>query len=52
MKKYNVEITEPAENDLLEIRRYIVEELYEAKVAENIINKIACCMRCTYEKSC
>lgn len=41
MDKYDIEITEPAENDLSEIRRYIAEELFEPREAENIINRIA-----------
>ncbi|NLK87387.1 MAG: type II toxin-antitoxin system RelE/ParE family toxin [Clostridiaceae bacterium] len=41
MDKYSVEITEPAEYDLLEIKRYISEELYEPKIAERIISNIA-----------
>lgn len=41
MEKYYIEITEPAENDLFEIKRYISEELLEPRVAERIIDKIA-----------
>ncbi len=41
MEKYQIETTEPAENDLFEVKRYISEELLEPRVAERIINKIA-----------
>lgn len=41
MDKYNIEITEPAENDLFEIKRYISEDRLEPSVAERIIDKIA-----------
>lgn len=41
MGKYYLEITEPAENDIFEIKRYISEELLEPRVAERIIDKIA-----------
>ncbi|MGE5474881.1 MAG: type II toxin-antitoxin system RelE/ParE family toxin [Ignavibacteriales bacterium] len=40
MEKYNIQITEPAENDLHQIRNYISEELLESAVANRIINKI------------
>ncbi len=41
MSRYNIEITEPAENDLYEIGSYIAEELLEPEVAKEIVNKIA-----------
>ena len=40
MSRYNIEITEPAENDLYEIGSYIVEELLEPDIAKKVINKI------------
>lgn len=40
MSKFNIEITEPAEKDIYEIRRYITEELLEASIAKKVINKI------------
>lgn len=41
MDKYVIEITKPAENDLLGIGRYIAEELLEPVIAKNTIGKIA-----------
>jgi len=41
MSRYNIEITEPAENDLYEIRSYIAEELLEPDIAKEMVNKIA-----------
>ena len=41
MSKYNIEITEPAENDLFEIGYYIAKELLEPIIARKIVDKIA-----------
>ena len=40
MGKYNIQITEPAENDLYHIRKYISDELLEPAIAKRIINQI------------
>lgn len=40
MRKYNIEITEPAENDLFEIGYYIASELLEPIIAQKMVNKI------------
>jgi toxin ParE1/3/4 len=40
MSKYSIEITEPAERDLLEISNYIAKELMEPSIAMKLINKI------------
>jgi len=40
MNRYKIEITEPAENDLKEIARYISQELRDYNAAQNIIEKI------------
>lgn len=40
MRKYNIQITEPAENDLRQIRNYISEELLEPSIANRLVNKI------------
>lgn len=40
MGKYNIQITEPAENDLYQIRSYLSEELLEPAIANKLINKI------------
>lgn len=40
MTKYDIEITEPAENDLKVIGRYITKELLESAIAKKVINKI------------
>ena len=41
MSRYNIKITEPAENDLYQIGSYIAEELLEPKIAKEVVNKIA-----------
>jgi addiction module RelE/StbE family toxin len=41
MSKYNIEITEPAENDLYEIGSYIAKELLEPEIAKKVVAKIA-----------
>jgi addiction module RelE/StbE family toxin len=41
MSSYNIEITEPAEKDLLEIGNYIANELLEPDIAVKVVNKIA-----------
>jgi toxin ParE1/3/4 len=40
MSRYNIEITEPAENDLNDIAFYIAKELLEPSIAKKIVNKI------------
>lgn len=41
MKKYNILITKPAENDLREIGEYIANELREPFIAQNTVVSIA-----------
>ena len=41
MSTYNIQITEPAEKDLYEIRRYIAKELLEPETANKVVSKIA-----------
>ncbi|MFW6282399.1 MAG: type II toxin-antitoxin system RelE/ParE family toxin, partial [bacterium] len=41
MSKYDIEITKPAENDLLEIGKYISNELLEPDRAMKVVDKIA-----------
>ena len=41
MNKYNIEITEPAENDLNEIGYYIKYDLLEPEIALKTIEKIS-----------
>lgn len=41
MSKYNIQITEPAENDLHEIGVYISKELLEPEIAKKVVSKIA-----------
>ncbi len=41
MSSYTIEITEPAEQDLHEIGRYIAIELVEPAVAKRVIEKLA-----------
>lgn len=41
MSRYDIHITEPAENELYEIKRYIEEELLEPGIARKMVNKIA-----------
>jgi len=41
MDKYNIEITEPAENDLTEIGYYIKHDLLEPEIALKTIEKIS-----------
>jgi toxin ParE1/3/4 len=41
MNKYDIEITEPAENDLIEIGHYIKYELLEPQIALKTIDKIS-----------
>ncbi len=40
MSIYNIEITEPAENDLCEISHYISKELLEPDIAKKVVGKI------------
>jgi len=40
MNRYNIEITEPAENDLFEIGCYISKELLEPNIAKKVVGKI------------
>lgn len=40
MNKYSIEITEPAENDLIGIRDYISNELLEPSIAKKIVSRI------------
>jgi len=41
MNTFNIQITEPAENDLYEIGAYISKELLEPEIAKKVILKIA-----------
>ena len=41
MRKYDIEITEPAEKDLHQIGTYISKELLETETAKRVISKIA-----------
>lgn len=41
MNIYNIEITEPAENDLYEIGVYISKELLEPETGKKVVSKIA-----------
>lgn len=41
MRTYNIQITEPAEEDLYEIGAYISKELLEPETAKKVISKIA-----------
>lgn len=41
MGKYNINITQPAERDLVEIQRYISKELLEPEIAKKTISIIA-----------
>ena len=41
MSTYNIQITEPAEEDLYEIGVYITKELLEPEIAKKVISKIA-----------
>lgn len=41
MSIYDIQITEPAEEDLYEIGAYISKELLEPETAKNLISKIA-----------
>ena len=41
MSTYNIQITEPAENDLYEIGVYIFKELLELETAKRVVSKIA-----------
>lgn len=41
MMMYNIVITNPAENDLYEIGRYISTELLEPETAQRVISRIA-----------
>ena len=41
MSTYNIQITEPAENDLYEIGAYISKELLELETAKIVVSKIA-----------
>lgn len=41
MSSYNIEITEPAEKDLLDIGNYIANELLEPDIAVKVVDKIA-----------
>lgn len=41
MSKYDIEITKPAESDLLAIGRYISNELLEPDSAVEVVDKIA-----------
>ncbi|NMM65082.1 type II toxin-antitoxin system RelE/ParE family toxin [Clostridium sp. P21] len=41
MSTYNIQITEPAEEDLYEIGVYISKELLEPETAKKVISKIA-----------
>lgn len=40
MEKYNVEILETAQNDIIEISLYISEQLKNPTAAENLVDKI------------
>lgn len=40
MSRYNIEITEPAENDLYEIGSYIAKELLEPDIAKKVVDKV------------
>jgi addiction module RelE/StbE family toxin len=40
MRKYDIQITEPAEDDLYQIQKYVSEELLEPATANRLINKI------------
>lgn len=40
MKSYQVLISNPAENDLSEIGRYITRELLEPKIAQNVLKRV------------
>lgn len=40
MDRYKIEITEPAENDLLEVGAYIARELLEPDVTKKVVAKI------------
>lgn len=41
MNAYNIQITQPAEEDLYEIGTYISKELLEPETAKKVISKIA-----------
>ena len=40
MDKYRIDITEPAEIDLIEVGNYIANELLEPNIARKVVNKI------------
>lgn len=40
MTRYKIEITQPAENDLREVKRYISNELMEPDTAKRVVAKI------------
>jgi toxin ParE1/3/4 len=40
MDRYSIDITEPAETDLIEIGNYIASELLEPSIAQKVVGKI------------